>query len=727
MTPDLQDMNQIDREKRRFSDYVLEGSGDKGIALITALLLFILFDAPLWLHSNLFLLDWVLPKRQPLLDPTLLGLNTTGISSGAVFSTLIKVVQIFAGGYTTDLVLLTTFICGSLGIFKLISTRSPSAKIAATTLFLYNPFVFDRLYVGQLSLLVGYSLLPLSFVYLKSITDKRGWLRFGVVWSIMILASPHYFWIVGIVVLVFMIASIKRGEVIVGTLKAGVFVAASMVYQLITVLISGANGVVTSANLSAYRTSGSTWYGALGNLIGLYGFWRRGPKLARDIIVGWPLILVCILSIAALGISVIFAKRKSIDDGRPNHVNVPNYRFEKILLLSSLFAIVLALGSQGPSKPLFDTLFRYVPTFGAMREAQKFDVIWAVTLAYFFGIGVDTLLLRYEGKHRFKVAIAIIAVALPFAYEPVEPFALNGQIASSNFPSDWSSAYNIVSKGSGYSLCLPWHLYEEFKFSGGRVIANPCANYFGPNTISSQDAELPGLLTTNTTYYYAYLNYLITKSNYFANFGETLNSLGIQFVILFKTADFKNYSWLNHQSDMKLVFDGPTIEIYKNLDFQTSRPVVKEPVTVSSWGSLISMEQTQRLANTVTVTSRFESGPITPPKSPTNPQVVGRAKVRIDPYGSISVSSSSNGYVEVPLPWIRGWTYQNNEVLPSASGQIYLYVHAGISYITFKPKHLSLIGDAISLITFAFGVLYLVADRPFRKRQTISSEIPQPN
>lgn len=680
--------------------------------LLTATILYLLFALPLLFHRSVFLLDWVMPTRQPLLDPSFSGINISGISAGDIFGVILKLVNSLTFGYTTQFVLLAIFVLGSLGIYLLLEEKSTTAQSLSSLLFLYNPFIFDRIYAGQLSFVVGYSLLPLIAYYLRKINEGQMWLRFGLLWVIAILASPHFFWIVGALFFVNLLTLLKAPRnisSIIRSVKASVFVVGALVYQFVTTVVGGANGVVTSADLNAYRTAGSTWYGAFGNVLGLYGFWRRGPRLARDVVTGWPVLLAAILGVAALGIYVSLIVRSD----QHQHQNAYSKdsairRFDAVLLSASVIGLFLALGSQGPSKPIYDFLFYHVPTFAAMREAQKFDSLWALSMAYYFGRGIDEILIRYIERPTGRITVTLIAVCLIFAYEPLEAFALNGQISASNYPSDWPSAYQVVAESQGRLLCLPWHLYEEFNFSSGRVIANPCANYFGPKAIQSQNAELPGLLTSNTTEYYAFLNYIISKSNFQGSFGQVLNVLGIQDIVLFKTADYKSYSFLNRQSDLKVAFDGKTIEVLRNLDFQTTRPIVNAPISLQSWGGIISLEQNQRLLNTVTVTDHQSAGAIIPPEVLSNPAVAGRAKVLIDPYGRITVSASSSGYVEIPYPWIKGWTINDHQVQETATGQILLKVNKGSSTITFEPRSIAILTDIFSLAIISSGVLYLL-------------------
>ena len=105
-----------------------------------------------------------------------------------------------------------------------------------------------------------------------------------------------------------------------------------------------------------------------------------------------------------------------------------------MLLLVGTAGHFLALGSQGPTGPLFRWAYFNVPFFQVMREPQKFLVLSALAYAVFFGWGVERLARSVASAKRATVAAGVAGVALPLLYCPTIFWGLAGQISPSTVP-----------------------------------------------------------------------------------------------------------------------------------------------------------------------------------------------------------------------------------------------------------------------------------------------------
>jgi len=79
------------------------------------------------------------------------------------------------------------------------------ARLAGAALYCVNPWVFSRIYAGDIALLFGYALLPFAVSSALQATDpSRGrWLiRMlcpALWWVVLTALAPHYTWIYGLV------------------------------------------------------------------------------------------------------------------------------------------------------------------------------------------------------------------------------------------------------------------------------------------------------------------------------------------------------------------------------------------------------------------------------------------------------------------------------------------------------------------------------------------------
>ncbi len=73
--------------------------------------------------------------------------------------------------------LVAVFLVGGAGIGRLLADRPAVVRAAAIMFFLWNPWVLERLAIGQWGVVVGYALLPWTVLAAERVRDGRrsGW------------------------------------------------------------------------------------------------------------------------------------------------------------------------------------------------------------------------------------------------------------------------------------------------------------------------------------------------------------------------------------------------------------------------------------------------------------------------------------------------------------------------------------------------------------------------
>jgi hypothetical protein len=552
---------------------VLESSGHRQqLAMIGwGGLLAIGVSLPLFTGGALWLLDWVTGPRTPLVPIGAFGLNG-GLTGGVPFAVVVDWLVRTLGGPGTWLPLVAFFPIAAWGISRLVG-GSLWCRLGAATLYCVNPFVFQRIYAGHLALLLGYALLPFAVTSaFRFIGSGNWWMPTPALWwAVLTALSAHFAWIYGIVVLAVWLTHRPTRVASVSRLVAGgVTFALLSMYILLphtATQLSSSHG--TRSLLALYRTTGDPHLGLFPNVLGLYGFWRLGPgpRLPKDVVTGWPFLLLALLLVAGVGAAVrLRAGRGSCPT---DSEDPPSRRTPAALLVIGIAGYFLALGDQGPTGPLFRWAYFHVPFFAVMEEPQKFLMLTALAYAVFFGWGVERLAgsvtrLRLD---RRTVGVATLAVLLPLAYTPTIFDGLAGQIAPSHLPSSWQAANRLMGDGPGQILFLPWHLYLAFPFTDERVIANPAPASFRRSVISGDNVEAGGIETTSTSTRSAYLEHLFALGPKIHDFGSLVAPLGVQFVVLAKTVDWPSYSWVAEQPDLRLVMDSTGLEIWHNTSY----------------------------------------------------------------------------------------------------------------------------------------------------------------
>ena len=653
-----------------------------------------------WIGSgHLLLLDWLGPST-PLIPPQAYGLRG-GLVTGLPLTIATNLLSYLFGHYTNVLPALVFFPIATAGMARLVPTGLPG-KLSAALLYAVNPFVFDRLFVGQFNVLLGYAFLPVALSSLMS-QERRGWRSvpgLALWWTLLIACSPHFVWIFGLAVLVWFLIHLREPGTMLRLALATASAAVATSYVLFAAAAGGVGVKVGLADLRAFRTLPDPHFGLLVNVLGLYGFWRKGPELAKNVVGGWPVLLAGVLIVVTFGYLGKWSGRKGDSQGAKRAL---------LLAVAGVGSLVLALGDQGPFGSLFRLAYEHVPFFAIMREPEKFLSMYAAALAYGFGLGVDRLW-RNTSK-RGAATIAVFALVVPLAYEPVIFGGLNGQVRLSSYPSTWAKARQTVAKREGALLVLPWHLYLSFPFTGKRVIANPAQSYFGGEVIQGDNAQLPGLQTESTSTRSSFIEFAIADGSLTRSFGELMAPLGVQYVALMKTTDWASYKWLGTQRDLSLVYSSQSVNIYRNLAFGGLGYSTSQLTEVPNWGAVLSLAQEANLSGRVMIAAHLAPGTVAPPiPQPKAVRSYPATVVRTSPT-SYRVTGHPGAWLSLSEAYQPGWRLGGTGGTQLAEGNLGWRLTASSATASFSPAGKALEGEQLSFVWLVFLIAAQLAAR----------------
>ena len=193
-----------------------------------------------------------------------------------------------------------------------------------------------------------------------------------------------------------------------------------------------------------------------------------------------------------------------------------------------------------------------------MREPDKFAVLVALAYAYGFGWGIAWLTPRNRQKVA-QVAVAALAIALPFVYTPNLLGGLGGQVKASELPYSWSVASRLA--GQDTVLFLPWHEYFPTPFTDQRTIANPAAFYFAGTVLTSQNPGLGyGFAAEDPEH--AFLDTMLGPPLDLQRTHVALADLGVRFVALAKVADWRDFAQVGDVPGIRLVYSSSSLDLF---------------------------------------------------------------------------------------------------------------------------------------------------------------------
>jgi hypothetical protein len=428
---------------------------------------------PGWLQ----LLDWATGPGWPDAPA---GMSPT---SGPTYAVVTTVCRILGGAATGWLVPAVAVAFAAIGAARLVGGGWVVAGVAALA-YSWNPFVFDRLYSGQVAVLLGYAVLP----WLAAAVWRERMRRpvvIGLWWAAAIGASVHFVWLGGPIVLAGF-AVVWRGSgrrAAVRALGASVLVAAAVTaVWLIPVGGETGAGKGTEQVLDAFATRADPDLGRTVGIAAQQGFWRPAPTEPRDDLGRWfPPLAGAVIALTVVGLAVAPTRLRPVAHAAA---------------IAGAAGVLLAHGAAGPLGSVYRWAWQTVPGFAVMREAQKFVAL--VSLATTIGLASAVAKVRDTSRGASRVVsgtATLLTLVLIVAFTPTLARGLGGQVEPSRRPVTVAAIRTRLESEPGRAIAVPWQLYASTVPTRGRVVAAPARAWLGDRVEWSEDPGLAGLRT----------------------------------------------------------------------------------------------------------------------------------------------------------------------------------------------------------------------------------------
>ncbi|TDE30789.1 hypothetical protein [Actinomadura sp. 6K520] len=378
------------------------------------------------------------------------------------------------------LVLLAIFVMACTAAASLVPTTRLLPRLAAGVCYAWNPFVAERLLLGQWALLLGYAALPWVVAAAAGLPDPGGGRR--LVRSLLPAAVGGFaaLAVSGLTALV--VAVVARGRAGVRERAAGAarVVAAAGVLSLpwlVPGLLrpAGVPGDGTAVGLFAARAD--TPFGTLGSLFLLGGVWN-GETVPDGY--GAPVTATVWLAVVVAALAAYWKWCRE-----------PGWRRGLAAAAVAGFAVA-ALGAV--AAPVLEWVIGLWPGFAVFRDGQQYVAPLAVAVAVGLGTAAD----RAAGARLPGVAAA--AAAVPVILLPTLAWGAAGELRAVRYPDDWARARQIIhaDPAEGDVLVLPWAAYRSYPWNGGRRVLDPLPRYLHRRVVVD-DAVSVGTATGTTT------------------------------------------------------------------------------------------------------------------------------------------------------------------------------------------------------------------------------------
>jgi hypothetical protein len=446
---------------------------------VAVVLVAVLACGPVLVHRGYVLVgDMTFVPDQPW-KSTWLGLDGSvprAVPADAVVSV---VGQVVPGDILQKVIILGILAFAGWGMLRLagvVDGITLPARLGGAVLYLWNPYVFERLAIGHWGLLVGYAALPWVIAAALAVRrgDARARPRLVLLLAVAAIGSPTGGLVAGLVAVVVVVerARLHRTFEVVGM---------ALLVNLPWLAPALVNGASTSdgSGVSAFAARSDTPLGLWASLLTFGGIWKEAVvpgERDASLIVVFALVLT-IASSAAL-------VRTALGNG----AGAATLAVRRMLVLAVLGLVLAGLPATGPGERLVRHLVTDVPGMGLLRDSQK----WLLPFVLVTCLGVAVLLdavgrqLRTRGLGAITVAMALVPVALL----PSLAWGLSGKLRPVEYPSEWGAVRTILDRQPASErriLVLPWSAYQRLPWNDMRAALDPAIRYFPGQVVVNDD------------------------------------------------------------------------------------------------------------------------------------------------------------------------------------------------------------------------------------------------
>jgi len=464
----------------------MRSSGSPGwrLDLAWSLLLSVVILGPL-LTSTGYVLhgDLVFVPSQPW-KPAWLGLD--GLVPRAVpMDALVSAASHVAPGWLLQrIALLGSLVLAGTGAGRLVADQHWLARLAAISLFVWNPWVHERLGIGQWALLAGYACLPWTVrAAVRFRDDARAWAPLAIWLTAAAVCGPTAGVLaVGVAGAVVAWAGTRR------TIAVAVLgLVANLPWLVPSVLLPGGLRP-TDASYAAFAPSAESGAGVLGSLLSLGGIWKTSVLPAER---------SSVVIVALAGLLTVVAMLGWRSAAREDR------RLVVSLAGTGTAALLLAWSTTWPAvQDGLDSMSANVPGLALFRDSHRLLALLAVALVPGVAAAVTALRARATPGREAVLALAGLAVVAPAALLPTLTWGLLGDLHPTPWPDSWHEVADRIDEGDR-TVVLPWTgSYRGFAWNDHQAALDPAPRVLpgevliddrvllGDHTIGSESTEL---------------------------------------------------------------------------------------------------------------------------------------------------------------------------------------------------------------------------------------------
>ncbi len=384
----------------------------------------------------------------PRWTPFSLGVGTPAPRAVPSDAVGVALGHLLGAGVAQAVVLLAILTLAGWGCARLALRLAPTSTLgagAAVVAGVWNPFVLERLVVGQWTVLLGYALVPhLVLLAHRARTDARAARLLAAAVAFGGAGGANTLVLAGLAVVPVLLAPRPRWGPLGWTVAAAAGSSAVWAWPAVT---AGVRSSAVGADVFAPRSDTPLGVGL--SLLSGGGFWNTASHPAERTT---PLlaVLATVLAVAGASAAVVAARRAGLG----------------AVLVPAAVGLVAVLAAVTDPGGLWSGLVVSVPGGGVLRDAQKL----VAPLVALSAAGLGVLVPVVGRRTAVGPAVSVLLAALPVVTLPGLAWGVQGRVAAVEVPDDVRAAASTLSRAPDASVgLLPWSQYRRYAWNGDRV------------------------------------------------------------------------------------------------------------------------------------------------------------------------------------------------------------------------------------------------------------------
>lgn len=421
--------------------------------------------------------DMVFVPEQPW-KGAWLGLDGTAgrfVPGDAVVSLL---TQVLPGDLVQKGLLLGALLAGGAGAGRLVVAQPFVARAAGITVYLWNPWVLERLAIGQWGVVVGYLLLPWVVLSARAFRDvpRAGWPGLAVILGLSAVCSPPAA-LMSVATALSVVALVPRGRSAVR--RVGAVAVLGLVVNapwIVPSLLSPAGIDAPPGQFAAFAARAESDAGVLASVVSLGGVWKSSvvPPERGNVAV---LVIAGLLTLVALAGMV---RSRDLDPATRGG----------LVLAAVLSLAVATVPALPPVQELLDDVASVVPPVGLVRDSHRFLAPVALVLLVGLAAAVGWVWDRARPGLEALRLVAVAMVLWPVVCLPSMAWGLSGDFDPVDYPDEWTAVRAALLDEP--TVVLPWTGgYRGYTWNDRTAVLDPAPRFF-PGEVLIDDRLIVG-------------------------------------------------------------------------------------------------------------------------------------------------------------------------------------------------------------------------------------------